>query len=51
MISTERIKDKSACMINNFSKGGIRVTDIRSELTALKASCVKRLVNDNFARW
>ena len=38
-------------MINDFSKCGIRVTDIRSKLTALKASWVKRLVNENFARW
>ena len=44
-------KIKRACIINDFSKGGIRVTDIRSKLTALKASWVKRLVSDNFARW
>ena len=44
-------KIKRVCMINDFSKGGIRVTDIRSKLTALKASWVKRLVNENFARW
>ena len=44
-------KIKRVCMINDFSKGGIRATDIRSKLTALKASWVKRLVNENFARW
>ena len=27
---------KCVCMINDFSKGGIRVTDIRSKITALK---------------
>ena len=44
-------KIKRVCKINDFSEGGIRVTDIRSTLTALKASWVKRQVNGNFARW
>ena len=44
-------KIKRGCMTNDFSKGGIRVTDIRPKLTALKANWVKRLVNANFARW
>ena len=44
-------KIKRVCMTNDFSKGGIRVTDIRSKLTALKASWVTKLANENFARW
>ena len=47
----KRDKIKRVCMINDYSKGGIRVTDIRSKLTALKASWVKRLDIGTFARW
>ena len=44
---------KCVSMINDFSKGGIRVTDIRSKITGLKhvkATCFKRLDRDDFAR-
>ena len=34
-------------MINDFSKGGIRVAYVRSKLRALKVSWVKRLVSDS----
>ena len=49
--SVEKGKNKRICILNDFSKGGIRVTYIRSKLTALKASWIKRLVCDNFVRW
>ena len=51
----ERKRDtiKCVCMINDFLKGGMTVTDIRSKITALKyvkASWLKKLDSDDFAR-